>query len=234
MMIHDNINRLQQKIDEICRKCGRNSSEILLIAVSKNNPISAIEEVQKCGLLHFGENKAQELRDKSEIKSEGIFWHFIGHLQTNKVKYAVKSAEMIHSVDSEKVLDEINKRAEAENKIQKILFEVNTSDESNKYGVRDFNSLKKLVDEADKMSNVKPIGLMTMAPYTDDKKNIRDCFVQLREWKEELSRIGHNLTELSMGMTNDFDIAIEEGSTIIRIGTAIFGERDYSQKWNEQ
>lgn len=233
-MIQENINRLKQKIDEICRNCGRNSSEILLIAVSKNNPISAIEEVQKCGIRHFGENKAQELRDKSEIKSEGIFWHFIGHLQTNKVKYAVKSAEMIHSIDSEKVLDEINKRAEAENKIQKILFEVNTSDESNKYGLKDFKLLKKLVDEADKMSNVKPIGLMTMAPYTDDKKIIRDCFVQLREWKDEVNRLGHNLTELSMGMTNDFDIAIEEGSTIIRIGTAIFGERDYSQKWNEQ
>lgn len=233
-MIQDNINRLKQKIDEICRNCGRNSSEILLIAVSKNNPISAIEEVQKCGLLHFGENKAQELRDKAEIKSDKIFWHFIGHLQTNKVKYAVKSSEMIHSVDSEKVLDEINKRAEAENKIQKILFEVNTSDESNKYGLKHFDSLKNLVNEADKMKNVKSLGLMTMAPYTDDKKIIRDCFVQLREWKKELNRIGHNLTELSMGMTNDFDIAIEEGSTIIRIGTAIFGERDYSQKWNEK
>lgn len=234
MMIRENFNRLQQKISEICEKCGRNPDEITLIAVSKNNPISAIEEAQKCGMIHFGENKAQELRDKAEIRSEGIVWHFIGHLQTNKVKYAVKAAEYIHSVDSEKVLEEINKRASSEDKIQKILFEVNTSDESNKFGLKDFDSLKKLVEQSVELPNVEARGLMTMAPYTDDKKVIRDCFVQLREWKDTLNKEGFNLVDLSMGMTNDFDIAIEEGSTIVRIGTAIFGERDYSQKWNEK
>ncbi len=233
MMIRENYNKLQQKISEICEKCGRNPAEITLIAVSKNNPISAIEEAQKCGLIHFGENKAQELRDKAELKSD-VVWHFIGHLQTNKVKYAVKAAEFIHSVDSEKVLEEINKRAASENKIQKILFEVNTSDESNKFGLKDFESLKKLVELSNEMTNVDIKGLMTMAPYTDNRKIIRDCFVQLRLWKEKLNEEGADLTELSMGMTNDFDIAIEEGATMIRIGTAIFGERDYSQKWNEQ
>ena len=233
MMIQKNYNRLQQKISEICEKCSRNPAEITLIAVSKNNPISAIEEAQKCGLIHFGENKAQELRDKAEIKPD-IVWHFIGHLQTNKVKYAVKAAEFIHSVDSEKVLEEINKRAALENKIQKILFEVNTSDESNKFGLKDFESLKNLVVLSKEMKNVDAKGLMTMAPFTDDKKIIRDCFVQLRQWKEKLNKEGYGLTDLSMGMTNDFDIAIEEGATMIRIGTAIFGERDYSQKWNEQ
>jgi pyridoxal phosphate enzyme (YggS family) len=232
-MIRENYNKLQQKISEICEKCGRNPAEITLIAVSKNNPISAIEEAQKCGLIHFGENKAQELRDKAELKSD-VVWHFIGHLQTNKVKYAVKAAEFIHSVDSEKVLEEINKRAASENKIQKILFEVNTSDESNKFGLKDFESLKKLVELSNEMTNVDIKGLMTMAPYTDNRKIIRDCFVQLRLWKEKLNEEGADLTELSMGMTNDFDIAIEEGATMIRIGTAIFGERDYSQKWNEQ
>lgn len=233
-MIRENINKLQQKIGEICEKCGRNLQEITLIAVSKNNPISAIEEVHKSGLFHFGENKAQELRDKSEIKADGIFWHFIGHLQTNKVKYGVKAAEFIHSVDSEKVLEEINKRAGLEYKIQKILFEVNTSDESNKFGVKSFETLEKLAKAAKDLPNIDVRGLMTMAPYTDDKKIIRDCFKQLREWKDKLNEMGFSLTELSMGMTNDFDIAIEEGSTMIRIGTAIFGERDYSQKWNEQ
>lgn len=233
MMIQKNYNRLQQKISEICEKCSRNPAEITLIAVSKNNPISAIEEAQKCGLIHFGENKAQELRDKAEIKSD-VVWHFIGHLQTNKVKYVVKAAEFIHSVDSEKVLKEINKRAALENKIQKILFEVNTSDESNKFGLKDFESLKKLVELSKDMKNVDAKGLMTMAPYTDNKKIIRDCFIQLRQWKEKLNEEGFRLTDLSMGMTNDFDIAIEEGATMIRIGTAIFGERDYSQKWNEQ
>jgi pyridoxal phosphate enzyme (YggS family) len=146
----------------------------------------------------------------------------------------VKAAEFIHSVDSEKVLEEINKRAASENKIQKILFEVNTSDESNKFGLKDFESLKKLVELSNEMTNVDIKGLMTMAPYTDNRKIIRDCFVQLRLWKEKLNEEGADLTELSMGMTNDFDIAIEEGATMIRIGTAIFGERDYSQKWNEQ
>lgn len=233
MMIQKNYNRLQQKISEICEKCSRNPAEITLIAVSKNNPISAIEEAQKCGLIHFGENKAQELRDKAEIKSD-VVWHFIGHLQTNKVKYVVKAAEFIHSVDSEKVLEEINKRAASENKIQKILFEVNTSDESNKFGLKNFESLKNLVELSKDMKNVDAKGLMTMAPYTDNKKIIRDCFVQLRQWKEKLNEEGYRLTDLSMGMTNDFDIAIEEGATMIRIGTAIFGERDYSQKWNEQ
>lgn len=233
MMIQKNYNRLQQKISEICEKCSRNPAEITLIAVSKNNPISAIEEAQKCGLIHFGENKAQELRDKAEIKPD-VIWHFIGHLQTNKVKYVVKAAEFIHSVDSEKVLEEINKRAALENKIQKILFEVNTSDESNKFGLKDFESLKNLVELSKDMKNVDAKGLMTMAPYTDNKKIIRDCFVQLRQWKEKLNEEGYRLTDLSMGMTNDFDIAIEEGATMIRIGTAIFGERDYSQKWNEQ
>ena len=233
-MIQENINKIQQKISEISEKCSRDPKEITLIAVSKNNPISAIQEAQKYGLVHFGENKAQELRDKSEIISTAIKWHFIGHLQTNKVKYAVKAAEYIHSIDSEKVLEETDKRAELEGKIQKVLFEVNTSDESNKFGLKDFDSLKKLVVKSKELKNIKTCGLMTMAPYTDDRKIIRDCFVQLREWKDKLNEEGFNLTELSMGMTNDFDIAIEEGSTMVRIGTAIFGERNYSQKWNEQ
>lgn len=233
-MIRENLNRLRQKVDEICKNCNRKSDEITIVAVSKNNPISAIEEVLKFGIINFGENKAQELRDKFEAKSEGLIWHFIGHLQTNKVKYAVKAAELIHSVDSQKVLDEINKRAASENKIQKILFEVNTSDESNKYGLKSFDELKLLAFAAEELPNVKALGLMTMAPYTDDKKIIRECFIQLRRWKDDLNSSGLQYSELSMGMTNDFDIAIEEGSTIIRIGTAIFGERDYSQKWNEQ
>ncbi len=233
-MIRENLNRLRQKVDEICKNCNRKSDEITIVAVSKNNPISAIEEVLKFGIINFGENKAQELRDKFEAKSEGLIWHFIGHLQTNKVKYAVKAAELIHSVDSQKVLDEINKRAASENKIQKILFEVNTSDESNKYGLKSFDELKLLAFAAEELPNVKALGLMTMAPYTDDKKIIRECFIQLRRWKDDLNSSGFQYSELSMGMTNDFDIAIEEGSTIIRIGTAIFGERDYSQKWNEQ
>lgn len=232
-MIRKNLYKLNQKIEEICRNCGREPEEITLIAVSKNNPISAIEEAHEAGQFHFGENKAQELRDKADIKSDGIFWHFIGHLQTNKVKYAVRAAEIIHSVDSEKVLKEIDKRAGSEEKKQKILFEVNTSDESNKFGLKDYDSLKLLVEKSFELENVLPMGLMTMAPYTDDEEIQRRCFSQLREWKEKIISAGFNLTELSMGMSNDYNIAIEEGSTFVRIGTAIFGERDYSQKWNE-
>lgn len=226
-MIAENLNRLNEKIEEICLKTGRIRSDLRLIAVSKTQPVEIIKEAVDAGLKDFGENKAQELRDKSESITGNFVWHFIGHLQSNKVKYVIKSAELIHSVDSIKLADEINKKAESVSKIQNVLLEINTSLEGSKFGLRNEKEIFETAHFCSQSKNLNLVGLMTMAPYTDDKKIIRDCFINLRKLKEKLNNSGFAINELSMGMTNDYDIAIEEGSTMIRIGTAIFGERNY-------
>jgi pyridoxal phosphate enzyme (YggS family) len=227
-MIAENYNRINEKIEEICIKTGRNSSGIKLIAVSKTQPVRIIQEAINSGIKDFGENKAQELRDKSELISGNFNWHFIGHLQSNKIKYVIKCAEYIHSVDSLKLAEEINKKAESISKVQKVFLEINTSLEASKYGLRNENDIFESASYCSLAKNLNLVGLMTMAPLTDDKKIIRDCFTKLRLLKEKLSSFGFILTELSMGMTNDYEIAIEEGSTMLRIGTAIFGERNYN------
>ncbi len=233
-MITENIHIVKEQIAEICKNSGRNPDEITLIAVSKTNPISAIQEAVSAGLTDLGENKAQELRDKSKLIEGNFKWHFIGHLQTNKVKYVIKSAEYIHSVDSVKLVEEINKKAEAIEKVQKILIEVNTSGEESKYGVQGYDEIESLIEKCEAYSNIEVKGLMTMAPFTSDKDVIRKCFSDLREIKIKLNNRWKNITELSMGMTNDYKIAIEEGSTMLRIGTAIFGHRDISKNWREK
>jgi PLP dependent protein len=228
MMIRQNIDKLTLEIEEICRKIGRNPAEVKLIAVSKTYPLADIKEAWAGGTIDFGENKVQELRDKAEVFSEGVAWHLIGHLQRKNAKYAVKYAEYIHSVDSAKLADEIQKRAESENKTQKILLEANTSGEESKFGLPKVEDVIALSEYVSGLANIKPVGLMTMAPYTDDESIIRRCFGKLREMKEKVNSKGLGLTELSMGMTNDYKIAIEEGATMLRIGTAIFGQRNYS------
>lgn len=227
-MIEENINIVRQKIENACQKSGRNSSEIKLIAVSKNHPVESILDAYNFRINNFGENKAQELKAKSEEIDEEIAWHFIGHLQTNKVKYVIKSAEYIHSVDSLKVASEISKRAASVGKKQKIFLEVNTSGEESKFGLQNINKIFELSEECANLKNIILCGLMTMAPYTEDEAVIRKSFSELREIEEKLNSSGFNLTELSMGMTNDYEIAIEEGATMVRVGTAIFGERNYS------
>ncbi len=230
-MISENVKKLKQAIKEKCLECGRNSEEIKLVAVSKYFGTDAIIEAKNSGVENFGENRAQELSLKFDKLGDSVIWHFIGTLQKNKVKYAVKCAEFIHSVDSLDLLFEINKRAESLGKIQKILFEIKTSEEETKSGVTSEEEIFELAEESKKLSNVKSIGLMTISPLTDDENLIRKSFSYLRNLKEKLNRNGFDFTELSMGMTNDFKIAIEEGSTILRIGSAIFGERDYSKNW---
>ncbi len=227
-MIIDNLHIVEERIMKACLRAGRNRTDISLVAVSKTQPIAAIEEALKVGLIHFGENKAQELRDKNSIISSGIHWHFIGHLQTNKVKYVIDSAEYIHSVDSLKLAVEINKKAEAIGKVQKILFEIKTSSEESKFGIQNENDFFELINKVRELANIKAAGLMTMAPYTDDEKVIRESFKKLRLLREKAREKGYELTELSMGMTNDYEIAIEEGATMIRIGTALFGDRNYN------
>ncbi len=232
-MIAENIKSLQLRIEQKCSGVNRNSSEIKLIAVSKTFGVEDIEKVFDEGLRDFGENKAQELSSKYELLGDKITWHFIGHLQRNKVRSVVPAADYIHSVDSLQLASEINKYAARNNKIQKILLQVKTSEEESKSGIEKKSELLELARYCREYSNVQVEGLMTIAPLTEDGKLIRQSFRQLRKLKDELNSQGFSIKELSMGMTSDFEIAIEEGATMLRIGSAIFGERDYSTDWKD-
>jgi pyridoxal phosphate enzyme (YggS family) len=230
-MIAENLKRLDDRINVRCAASGINSEEIKLIAVSKYFGIDAITEANNLGITNFGENKAQELRDKFELLGDRVKWHFIGTLQRNKVKYVVKAASLIHSVDSLSLADEINKHATKNNKTQDILLEVKTSFEDTKAGLSREEQVIELVEYCKTLSNINLLGLMTMAPLTDDEQIIRKSFSDLRKLKDKINQKGFNLTELSMGMTSDFEIAIDEGATMLRIGSAIFGQRDYTKDW---
>jgi pyridoxal phosphate enzyme (YggS family) len=232
-MIAENLAQLRVKIEETCKRSGRNSDEVKLVAVSKYFGVDAIIEAKNCGLTDFGENRAQELTLKYEKLGNSVTWHMIGTLQKNKVKYAVNAAELIHSVDSVELVEEINKRAEKIGKIQKILLEVKTSEEETKSGLESENEILSLVKRCSELKNIKLKGFMTMAPLTEDANIIRKSFRDLRNLKDQINNKGYSLTELSMGMTSDFEIAIEEGATMIRIGSAIFGDRDYSKDWRQ-
>jgi PLP dependent protein len=232
-MIAENIKHLRERIAAKCAGFKRNPNEIRLIAVSKFFGVDAISEANRLGIIDFGENKAQELRDKNEILGDKVTWHFIGTLQKNKVKYAVNAAIYIHSVDSLALADEINNQALKLNKVQKILLEVNTSFEESKSGLIDNIKVLELVKHCSTLSNIELVGLMTMAPFTDDERIIRQSFSDLRKLKDEINKNGFDLNELSMGMTNDFEIAIEEGATMLRIGSAIFGQRDTTKDWRQ-
>ena len=229
-MIADNIKSLRDRIAEKCIKVDRYPEEIKIIAVSKNFGVNEILEAIKSDMHDFGENKAQELDSKFAHLGNKITWHFIGHLQKNKVRYAVNCADYIHSVDSLQIAIEINNRAEEINKVQKILLQVKTSNEETKSGISDEGEIVDIANYCKEFKNLELTGLMTIAPLTDDRNLIRKSFKYLSNLKANLKSNGIFLNELSMGMTDDFDIAIEEGATMLRIGTAIFGERDYSNK----
>jgi len=232
-MIAENIKHLSERITAKCAEFKRNPKEIKLIAVSKFFGLDAINEANRLGITDFGENKAQELRDKYEILGDKVTWHFIGTLQRNKVKYAVKAAAYIHSIDSSMLADEVNSQAQKVNKVQKILLEVKTSSEDSKSGLTTNEEVLNLVKHCSTLSNIKLIGLMTMAAFTDDESLIRKSFSDLRKLKDEINKNGFDLSELSMGMTNDYEIAIEEGATMLRIGSAIFGQRDTTKDWRQ-
>lgn len=227
-MIAEKIKRVNEKIEQKCLEIGRKREEILLIAVSKNNPVSSILQVANQGIIDFGENRALELRDKFAVLSEKEFnWHFIGHLQKNKVKYIINSAKFIHSVDSVGLAEEIDKKAASINKLQNVFIECNISNEESKMGLTNYDEIWQLAEFIKELKNLNLCGLMTMAPYTDDNLVIRNTFKGLKNVFDEMNRNGYLLQQLSMGMTNDYEIAIEEGSTMLRVGTAIFGERIY-------
>lgn len=232
-MITENLERLRERIERKCTECNRDTKEIRLIAVSKFFGIDAINEVNGLGVTDFGENKAQELRDKFEILGGKVTWHFIGTLQRNKVKYVVKTASYIHSVDSLLLADEINDQAKKLNKVQKILLEVKTSLEETKSGLANEVETINLAKHCSTLTNIELVGLMTMAPLTEEESIIRKSFTYLRNLKDKINQYGFDLRELSMGMTNDYEIAIEEGATMLRIGSAIFGQRDSLKDWRQ-
>jgi len=226
-MLKENYLNIVDIIKHACFNASRPETSVRLIAVSKTKPIDKIEEAIKLGINDFGENKAQELKSKVPKTSSKVNWHFIGHLQSNKVKDVVPIAEYIHAVDSLKLVREIDKRAKNINKIQKILIEINTSMESSKFGLTNEDDVFEIASACNETSNVKLVGLMTMAPFTNEDEILRNCFIKLRNLKQKLNNNGFNLSELSMGISNDFKIAIEEGATMVRIGTALFGARNY-------
>lgn len=228
--IHERYQKVKERIADACKKADRDPSEILLIAVSKLKPDEDILELLKDDQIHFGENRAKALEDRMEsISDESIQWHFIGNLQTNKIKYMAHRVNWIQSVPKKKALKEIEKRASRENRTINALIQVNISEEDQKSGC-DPEDLEKILKYGQDLKHTRVRGLMGMATYTDDHDIVRPEFKLLKQLSDEhqhLSEGAVSLEHISMGMTNDFEVAIEEGATILRIGTAIFGERNY-------
>lgn len=231
-MIKENLEIVESNIRKACEKAGRERSEVTLIAVSKTKPVEALREAMDCGIRVFGENKVQEMKDKNAVITEDLDWHMIGHLQANKVKYLPGMACMIHSVDNIKLAQEIEKQF-AKNDIKiDVLIEVNMAAEDTKFGLSP-EKVIPFVKEISALPHLNIRGLMTIAPYTEDPESNRQYFRGLRELKDKINGmelLPQPMDTLSMGMTGDYQIAIEEGATFVRVGTGIFGERDYSQK----
>jgi PLP dependent protein len=221
--LESNINNLRKEIEKICKKTGRNTSEIRVIAATKYVSALEVRMINKFGINNFGENRASELVEKHNATGEDSVWHFIGHLQSRKVKIVVPLVEFIHSIDKISTLYKVNDEAGKMNKKQKVLIEVNISGEESKFGIKP-GDLYNFLREASEFRNVEVAGLMTMAPLTDDFELIRKIFRELRILKEMYDRdiSGVKLKELSMGMSNDYRVAIEEGATMIRVGSIIF------------
>ncbi len=226
--IKSRLDAVTDAIREAAMSCDRDPSEIGLVAISKKKPPEMITQAHEVGVTVFGENYIQEARDKYDELSElGVFWHFTGKLQSNKAKYAVKIFELIHSVDSIKLAREINKQAKKIDKIQDILIQINISGEDTKSGTT-LDEAASLVEEASALTNVRVKGLMTLPSNFADPEGSRPSFRAIRELKDKINQNLDKdslLTELSMGMTGDYKIAIQEGATLVRIGTAIFGPR---------
>ncbi|WP_029230895.1 YggS family pyridoxal phosphate-dependent enzyme [Butyrivibrio sp. VCB2006] len=230
-MIKENLEIVEKNIQEACKRAGRDRSEVTLIAVSKTKPVSDIRQAMECGITVFGENKVQEIRDKTAEIKEPLFWHMIGHLQANKVKYLPGVACMIHSVDNVKLADEIEKQAAKHDIVMDVLVEVNMAHEDTKFGITP-EEAPDFVKEISVNKHLKIRGLMTIAPYTEEPETNRVFFSGLRKLKDEINAMnipGVNMDTLSMGMTGDYEVAIEEGATFVRVGTGIFGERNYSK-----
>lgn len=229
IQLQENLERVRANVAAAAEKAGRDPRSVRLLAVSKTFPLSDILEAHEAGQLEFGENRVQELETKVPNGTSDIIWHLIGHLQSNKAEKAVELAEYIHSVDSVKLLNKINSAAAKRGKIQKILLEVNVSGEESKFGLSGWDALRETAEHALGLANIQLLGLMTMAPLDADDSVLHATFGGLREFRDRLEReFSVTLPELSMGMSHDYPVAIAEGATIVRVGTAIFGGRNYA------
>ena len=229
--IHENLDILEKRIQDACDKCGRKREEVLLIGVTKTRTADEVNEAVSWGITDVGENKVQEIMDKYDHVPGNVKWHMIGHLQTNKVKYIIDKACLIHSVDSLRLAETISQEAVKKNVTASILIEVNVAGEESKFGVAP-NDTEELIEKISHLSNIQVKGLMTIAPFVENAEENREIFRNLRNLSVDIQEKKFNnvtMNVLSMGMTGDYEVAIEEGATMVRVGTGIFGERDYSK-----
>lgn len=233
MSVVDKLEEVQERISAACKRSGRDPKEVQLLPVSKNHSAEEILALYKAGWRDFGENYVQELDKKHEELPQDINWHMIGHLQRNKVKYIADYVTMIHAVDTVKLLNKIEKEGAKCDRVIPVLIEVNVGEEESKFGVEPtLTACMQLANVCLELPHVKLRGLMTSAPYFDDPEKDRPIFRRLRELESAMNKQDERLQleVLSMGMTHDFEVAIEEGATCVRVGTAIFGPRDYSNR----
>ncbi|MDD3186142.1 MAG: YggS family pyridoxal phosphate-dependent enzyme [Anaerostipes sp.] len=230
-MLVERYEQVEENVKKACQKVNRSADEITIIAVSKTKPLSMVEELRNHGVMEYGENKVQEITRKFEEVSKPVHWHLIGHLQTNKVKYIVDKVVMIHSVDSLKLAKQISKEAQKKGVQVPVLLQVNLAHEDSKFGMSKEELLEN-IQEIGQLEGIQVKGLMQIAPYVQNPEDNRSYFKEMKQLSIDIE--GKNfdnvsMSVLSMGMTNDYQVAIEEGATMIRVGTGIFGERDYSK-----
>lgn len=228
-MLKENLEHVQENIKKACEKAGRSTDDVTLIAVSKTKPVEMLQEIYDQGIREFGENKVQEMCSKMEVMPSDISWNMIGHLQTNKVKYIVGKTSLIHSVDSLHLAKEIQKQAVKNDVICDILVEVNIAGEETKFGTSRDEAIA-LVEKIAKLDHICIKGLMTIAPFVDDPEDNREYFKAIKQLSVDIAAKNIDnvsMNVLSMGMTGDYTVAIEEGATMVRVGTGIFGARDY-------
>lgn len=228
-MLRENLEAVEKNIQLACEKSGRKREEVTLISVSKTKPVEMLQEVYDAGSRDFGENKVQELTDKYEQLPQDIRWHMIGHLQRNKVKYIVDKVALIHSVDSYRLAQEIDIQAQKKEVVVPILIEVNIAEEESKFGLHK-EEVIQLIEEIAKLPHLSIKGLMTIAPYVENPEENRKYFREIRQLSVDITKKNIDnvsMEILSMGMTGDYMVAIEEGATMVRVGTGIFGDRVY-------
>ena len=229
-MLKENLTKVEENIQKACDKAGRKRSEVTLIAVSKTKPVEMLQEIYDEGIREFGENKVQEMCEKMELMPQDIKWNMIGHLQTNKVKYIIGKTSLIHSVDSLKLAEEIQKQAVKHDVTADILVEVNIANEESKFGISKDETIQMVRDIA-KLDHLKIKGLMTIAPFVEDPEDNSLYFREIKQLSVDINNQNIDnvsMDVLSMGMTGDYMVAIEEGATMVRVGTGIFGERNYN------
>ena len=231
-MLKENLAKVEQNIALACKNAGRAREEVTLIAVSKTKPVPMLQEIYDEGIRDFGENKVQELASKYEELPKDIRWHMIGHLQRNKVKAVIDKACLIHSVDSYRLAEEINIQAKKKNITVPILVEVNIAEEESKFGIHREDAIA-LVEQIAELDNLRIQGLMTIAPYVEDPEDNRQYFRSIKQLSVDIAQKNIDnvsMSVLSMGMTGDYMVAIEEGATLVRVGTGIFGARNYKKE----